>query len=316
MVATKRVCSLIELKAWDTFDVSSTLGINVDHAFVGKSGTEERVRCSRALLKKKTKKITEVSYNPSSSLLCIDEEDFNFNRILKFKADPNKTYLIDSTSLDVPSTIYLMKMLSHSHCEFYVMYGQPSKYKRQSDLKSEIEFQLSNDLIDTKFLPGFFANTEDSKVVVGLGFEGRRLGSLLSSDQFDNANFTGLFGIPAFKTGWENISLNAHSELLTRYRSRINCEIAAANDPFSVYLKIKKIHSSISASTGNSAIANFMLLAPYGTKPTTIGMAWFALNAQLSNKDIGVGIIYDFVEMKNNWSTGIDLVHLWRFTCN
>jgi hypothetical protein len=80
---------------------------------------------------------------------------------------------------------------------------------------------------------------------------------------------------------------------------------APANDPLHNYRLLTTILESEAAlQRANRRIH----VAPTGTKPVALAMAWFAIN----NK--GIGILYDFVRKRKKRSSGVGKAHFWRFS--
>lgn len=49
-----------------------------------------------------------------------------------------------------------------------------------------------------------------------------------------------------------------------------------------------------------------------GSKPQTLGMIWFAINAKSKNQK-DVAIVYDFMQKNQSSSTGVGKMHMWEF---
>src|SRR5699024_4044736 len=103
---------------------------------------------------------------------------------------------------------------------------------------------------------------------------------------------TCLLGIPAFKLGWEKLTLANNYKQLDVLRSNKNASFtfAGANDPFKIYELIEQNYHA------QEYEGKKLCLAPLGTKPATIAVAQFAANFE---KTI---VLYDFVKKRERRS--------------
>ena len=276
---------------------------NYDIAFVGRSLLDDRASWVYGYLKDIAHSLCPVSYDMDNYTFEFDGENFGINEYEKFHL-VDKKIIIDSTALALPELVYLFLMLHDKKIPFDVLYLQPDEYKRKNSSSGTYGFDLSEDGSGAALLPKFTFQTVSSRVFVCLGFEGHRLGQILQSDDITPGTLVGLVGVPAFKPGWESSTLSTNALAINQAIKEVDFEadIATANDPYSVYRKIKKSHKAAKYSNEN------LLLAPFGTKPSSIACAWFAINHREDT-----GVIYDFVEKRKDRSSGKSLLHLWSF---
>ncbi len=113
--------------------------------------------------------------------------------------------LIDATSLLLPELLYLMSWANMTNQSFDVMYVEPSAYK-EKPFKTKIgshtlDYSLSEDGPGLCLLPRYALPLSGSHLVVALGYEGHRFGSLLSSDEINPRSISGILGVPPFELG-------------------------------------------------------------------------------------------------------------------
>jgi hypothetical protein len=110
--------------------------------------------------------------------------------------------------------------------------------------------------------------------------------------------------------GWEkNTYSKNYAQMLDAHKQYdADFKVVSANDPLQNYEALNTVGSSFKALNRRGKRA--MHLAPIGTKPVAIAMAWYAIN----NK--GTGIIYDFIKKKNKRSRGVGKIHFWRYSCS
>lgn len=227
---------------------------------------------------------------------------------------PTGRMLLDATSLQLPELLYLMEWANLHGKGFDIIYVEPSDYS-SSNYKSKIglqsiDYSLSEDGPGINMLPRFTTPIDEGHLVVALGYEGHRFGALLISDEITPSSLTGILGVPPFVLGWErNTYAKNHNEIAeARKRYEADFKVVAANDPLQNYDAIKTIHKSMAALHQKARVR--LHLAPIGTKPVALAMAWFAINHK------GTGILYDFVRKKIKRSKGVGKVHFWSFACH
>lgn len=251
-----------------------------------------------------SKKVIGVSYNPIEIVFNIGDKYFSLGDLSDYSL-PEGSVLVDATSLALPELIYLFMIFKSKMKDFDVIYAQPNYYSsnKSEGVDSIKTFELSDDGFGIQQLPPFIGLTEKSTMMIFLGFEGHRIGALLQTEELNTFEATCLLGIPAFKLGWEKLTLaNNHKQLeVLRSNKNANFDFAGANDPLKIYELIEKNYNAQEYENKR------LCLAPLGTKPATIAVAQFAANYE---KTI---ILYDFVQKKERRSLGTDLVHLWEY---
>lgn len=266
---------------------------------------DDRSDWSTSYIAKISKEVIDVSYSHENVSLMLGGNQYslrNFDSI----SYPDMHILIDATVFPLPELLHLFSIFEKNNQSFDVLYVQPMEYSKNTDDEGieKIEtYKLSDDGIGPQQLPPFVNYSINSSLFVCLGFEGHRFGALVHSDEYDTSNMTSLIGIPAFKAGWENKALENNFKVMADagLNASPNYKIAGANDPLSTYEIISKVYNS-ACYQGRT-----LCLAPFGTKPTAIAAAWFAVNHK------NVVMIYDFVQKRKKMSHGTDTVHLWKF---
>lgn len=115
-----------------------------------------------------------------------------------------------------------------------------------------------------------------------------------------------IIGLPPFNIGWEKRSVDVNFTLLAsmeKIEQRIHP--IPSDGPIQNYEHIKK---KIDPLDDDITILLFLM----GSKPQTLGMIWFAINAKSKNQK-DVAIVYDFMQKNQSSSTGVDKIHMWEF---
>jgi hypothetical protein len=81
--------------------------------------------------------------------------------------------------------------------------------------------------------------------------------------------------------------------------------IASANNPCVIVEYLNKVHKALDQF---AEVPQKLSLIPFGTKPTAIGMAWFAVKHQQETV-----VTYDYVKKVSGRSKGIGKVHFAQF---
>lgn len=265
---------------------------------------KKQIQNNYKIIYNKEKFIFSVNYNKEEKHLGLVEFRNNFINNLS-----NKVFILDTTSLGFVEILLLLHFISEKidkNIVIKLFYAEPEEY-RLKDKRSlfKNEFDLSESFSSFKKIPIYSTLIDSSsphkaKLISLLGFENDRLSRILEED--DGAiydDFEHIIALPAFKPGWENISLHRHSHELAGFH---NLEFAPANNPYETYRVLEKIQKN--------SKDKHLTIAPIGTKPHAIGAIIFLINSRSSNKKVEV--IYDFPIKKENRTDGIGVIHEYR----
>ncbi|MBL4297890.1 hypothetical protein H8F06_21665 [Vibrio fluvialis] len=213
--------------------------------------------------------------------------------------------LLDSTSLDFPELVYILDLFKNKNIDIDVVYLEPSEYlKKHSDI-GEYNFDLTCKQQNFSGLPEFSVHTGNHSVslVAPLGFEPMRLGQLINSDEgktYDS--ISGMVAIPAYKPGWENRSIKSN---LRHFSNTLSPELLLypSANPYQIYKQMDSIAHAFPQ----------LLLAPLGTKPSTLAIALYMVNNFPNNtRKSYVSAVYDFPEKTSGRTKGIGKVYLYK----
>ena len=250
-----------------------------------------------------------------------DDDIFNINEdsvksrtaidVLKRTMISFKHIIIDSTTLSYIELVTLLFTISQieEHIIIEIFYVEPEGYNQTSldeDI-STLSFELSDDMGDLTYIKPFLLglgqdslNKEKTSLIAFLGFEDNRLENILDNENFIFSEVVPILPVPAFKYGWENISLRKHYPLLLNK----SLSYVPADNPYAVYKKLYQLIQNID----NKQI----IIIPLGTKPNAIGTAIFMVNYknnyQEDNNQKEVATVYDFPLKTKKRTTGIHLI--------
>jgi hypothetical protein len=240
----------------------------------------------------------KVSYSNDQLLLWFNEKSVCLEGFIHSKL------LIDLCSITFPALLLLVKSLRALKVNFDISYIEATEYHNMKDQGIASEgFVISDGGIGIDFIPPFACPPTRSNLAVFLGFEGHRLGALISSEEYEASSVTALLGIPAYKFGLEQLSIHHNVDSLSQLDAQI--QYTGANDPYETYNKLKYLYDACCGSRKT------LMIAPFGSRPTSFGVSLF-VSEYFNADNATIGVVYDFAEVVTGYSTGIGDIHLWR----
>jgi len=271
---------------------------------------DDRTKWVSQTLSGSAREIFIVEYDDLQQNLKFNGQEISIRSFVQdvdsFPAISNKP-IIDATSLNYPELQYLFYWFNKIGKPFDLVYVEPMSYQP----KSQDKFHLSEDGIGLVQLPPFLGRIQNNLVyVISIGFEGHRIEALLNNDEYNNPGFQEIkviVGVPAFKAGFDRNSLKANAGALSLIKKMSHKEVhvASANNPCVIVNYLNKVFKALDQF---SDIPQKISIIPFGTKPTAIGMAWFAVKHQKETV-----VTYDYVKKVSGRSKGIGKVHFAQF---
>jgi hypothetical protein len=240
-----------------------------------------------------------MEYDHEEFQMIVNDERYDLDDLDElFEKFQDVNVIIDCTTLGFAEILYSIKLLKSSSARKYLLYLEPGDYRR-SDSKSLLhkrEYDLSNTIYGFKGIPGFIIRLTDKDPQVGaffLGFESSRLDRAFEEFQmFQPSKCSVIFGVPAFKAGWEMNSFANNIRVIKEKNISGGVHFSGANNPKAAIDRLEKIYKGL--DTGER-----LFIAPLGSKPTSIGVAIFLNN--YSN----TGVVYDHPKAKEERSESI-----------
>lgn len=306
---------MIELSGWKTHSVKD---IHLDSypkkyeiGLTFEGNRDARTDWSRRFIEKTCNIVINVEYNANDAELKINNDIYSIRSLNDYRL-PEGEILVDGTSLSLPELLHVFTMLNSKQRSFDVSYIQPSTYKEDESRTdyNTTAYDLSDDGLGVQQLPPFVGTSNNSRILFFLGWEGHRLGALIHSDELNIMDLTCIAGIPSYQVGWENTTLSCNfmniKELLG---ATPTFRFSGANDPVRTYKIIQEVYASTTYRNHSLSIAAF------GTKPSAIAAAQFAVNNAETSKGQKQELImlYDFVKIKSDRSQGMSTMHIWSF---
>ena len=183
------------------------------------------------------------------------------------------------------------------------LYVEPEDYRRSRDrhLLAKRDFELSGEIVGFRGIPGATRMLNDRRIqrcVFFVGYEGARFRRAFTDlEMLKGRSSSVVFGIPAFKPGWEMDSI-ANNIPVMRDESIRSVYFCGADNPRAAVDLLCSTYNSLQPG-------ETMFVAPIGTKPHGLATALFV--AQRSD----VGVIYDHPNRAPDRSRSVGQWHLF-----
>lgn len=253
--------------------------------------------CDKVDLKIEQKGTVEHKYN----IILLKE----FRDYLQSINIEQKKILIDITGMQHGVLFFLTKLLFTDLTPqlIFAAYTEPEKYVSGTSYLGD-DFALTEEILGLNSIPGFARRDKgQEKVLIALlGFEGKRLKTLLDEIQPSPKKIIPVVGFPSYMPGWKTVALLSNSNILNSYDCFGEIQVCDAACPHETYKLL--LHFS-KANEGKE-----LIIAPLGTRPHALGAAMYAaLNSNCT-------LIYDFPVEKGNRTEGVlktNIYHLSKF---
>jgi hypothetical protein len=303
-----KICSDFKIQVQHDFEKSAiTLPDAYDVGFI-MNPLDDRGSYSSNLVKNNTNRVLEIEYDNDSLKISIDHTKVRLREFKQYKEFDNyNSFLFDTTNLSFAEILILLRkiFLLDKPCDVGFVYTQPLEYKQKYSTPNETHsFTLSSTINKVDLIPGFnnITSRDNAFLLAFLGFEESRLSRTLNPDEGNSyVQFAPVFCVPPFLTGWETHSLMAHSRVFEEYPP-YEVYFSSAFGLMSSYNKIMQIKRQLGSRP--------LVLAPYGPKPSSIGVAL----AAAQNKDLN--IVYDFPKRIQGRSSGIGITNYIKLSLN
>lgn len=205
--------------------------------------------------------------------------------------------VLEATTLGFAELFCLTRALiaSGKHT-FQITYAEPARYNRPVGSGESYALSDTNRYAPIPHAVVDLSSEEVEAGVFFLGYEQERMARALEEYQMiSSKQVKVVFGVPAFRAGWELNAIVPHLQMLSE--NGFDIAYCSANDPASAFECLERTLKSLSKDAR-------MFIAPIGTKPCGVATAVFA-----SLYPAESGILYDHPKKKEKRSFG---VHIWH----
>jgi len=272
-------------------------------AFVG-IPCDERGEKAIIALRDNDVEIHVLTYDPETVALYIDDQRVECDDFADLLRTFGDTFIFEATTLGTTELVLATKgAVAKKAISVSFWYVEPKSYKRPrlDRVIHARDFELTREYIGFHAVPGFAYMLEHGvrqSVVFFLGFEGERLDQAFEQLPIHPRCASAVFGVPAFRPGWEVNSFANNARLLREKGIGSSIYYCGANDPATTLRLLKKIYQEKPTDYR-------LFLAPIGTKPQSIGLSLF-----LADHD-QVGFIYDHPIRGAGRSSGFGVWHVF-----
>lgn len=248
--------------------------------------------------------VISLRYDPTAVEIAVDGKAVSADDLAEvFARHVGKEFLLETTTLGF-AEMYLVckaaKDLGIPNLAF--LYTEPRQYRirERGEVLDKRDFELSDVVEDFATVPGgaIFIRSERTRSVFFLGYEGQRFEQALEQTNVRPDDCAVVFGVPAFKPGWEMDSFANNIRIITEHRIG-ELLFTGAQNPAGAYGVLQGVYESCE-------MGQRLLIGPIGTKPHGIGTALFACDHP------EVGILYDHPMKKEGRTKDVSDWHLFE----
>jgi len=290
-------------------DISEIHFSKYDVAFMG-DHIDERGEAANKFIVGNVDEIITLNYLPSEFQITINGDSvqvYDFGD--RIPDVSNRNILIDATTIGFVELLILLQTLFDSgNQNFSILYVEPASYnKRQRDqLLHYRDFDLSVETLGYEAIPGHALTISDNytqKVIFLCGFEAERMDRVIEDSEILSKNCKCIFGMPAFKPGWEMDSFANNINIMKGKGMRRDIDFCGATSPFSVYEKLNKTFKGLTDE-------DQMFVVPLATKPMSIGACLFLASTPTDQ----VAVLYDHPQKRVGRGIGVGKWHLFNIS--
>ena len=280
-----------------------------DVALVGKP-LDDRGTSAVNFLKARVAQVITLDYDPDKFELDVDGNKIGADDLEDYvDRFESLSLVLECSTLGFVETFLCCRALYNKHFrDLSFLYVEPLSYTlreatfRRSQLLHKRHFELSYEVPGYKAIPGATLIMTDripQRTVFFLGYEERRLDRALEDHQLIQPKACSLvFGVPAFKPGWEMDTFANNIRVVKERNLRGGVYFCGAENPASALEVLRKIGTELAPNER-------LFVGPIGTKPMGIGVALFASQRQ------DIGILYDHPKRREQRSDQVARWHLY-----
>ncbi|MFI8609703.1 hypothetical protein ACIGFL_15455 [Pseudomonas sp. NPDC077649] len=274
-----------------------------DIALHGKH-SDDRDKEIRSFLEAACAEMYNFSYIPHDMLSFLNGAPVELHYLSdELKIFAGRKIVIDATSFDVAELAILCTALNDSDLKnFDVIYAEPHEYSHDSN-NGEKSFNLSESLLgfEEAGIPGIsraIPSDEPKLFIFFMGYEGDRFRNALELSELSGKECSLVFGVPAFKFGWDKNSLLSSARAILENNLQdafLFCGATNISGVNRLLQELRQKHQN-----------ELFFLVPLGPKPMSVGAIKFLCS------DKNTALLYDHPARSSNRSTGIASIHLAR----
>lgn len=268
---------------------------------------DERGRAARDFLSQPRTLVVSLKYDEENFTFDANGDRYNADDIgVFFDQFKGNKIVLEATTLGFVEVLLSCRILKDLGFDaISLLYVEPGDYSspHRSEVLLKRDFSLSEEVPGYKAIPGatiMLTDKSQQKGVFFLGYEARRLDRALEDFQMiQPSNCCVVFGVPAFRPGWEMDAFANNIRVLRDKRISGGIHYCGAENPAAAYDVLSQIYSELGPGEK-------MFVAPLGTKPNGIGAALFI------SSHPNVRVLYDHPKRKPGRSNKVSRWHFYE----
>jgi hypothetical protein len=281
-----------------------------DFAFVGKS-LDKRGEISTEFAKKNSENVILFQYaNKEFEIYLSGVVSYIDDIQQKVSEYSSGKILIDTTTMSFAEILILCQSFKDNGVtSVSLLYLEPEQYKRKNSgnaILDKRDFELSEEISGYEAIPGHalsLSNDVAQKIVFLCGFESERIDRALEDSQIVSCNCCSIFGVPAFRPGWEMDSFDNNLSVFKDRNINGNISFCGATNPLSVFQTLETIYNGLEEDAQ-------LFVVPIGTKPMSIGASIFLISKPKDK----VAALYDHPKKMPGRTSFISDWHLYNIS--
>ena len=282
------------------------LSISLGHYALSFCGTplDDRGETAVRELSKRSLITHTVQYDGQSMALTVNGQRAAREDLLTMvEVGAKRPIALETTTLGFVEVLLCCRAAIGRTATLDCLYVEPEDYRRSNvgRLLAKRDFELSGEIVGFRGIPGATRMLNDrhpQKCVFFVGYEGARFRRAFTDlEMLNGRNSNVVFGVPAFKPGWEMDSI-ANNLPVMRDQHISSVYFCGADNPRAAVDFLVTTYDSLQSD-------ETMFIAPIGTKPHGLATALFVAR----RKDVGV--IYDHPHRTADRSTAVGQWHLF-----
>lgn len=275
-------------------------------AFVGVP-LDERGRQAVGEVERRSSSNHTLEYDGNSMSLTIDGQPCNQLELKQLMGSAcGHPICLETTTLGFVEVLLCCRAAFGVASVLECIYVEPGDYRRSIDshLLAERDFELSGEVVGFRGIPGVTRMLNDRRIqrcVFFLGYEGARFRRAFTDLEMLRGNTSRVvFGIPAFRAGWEMDSLANNLSVMQDERVA-SVSFCGADNPRAAIDLLKSAYAALQLNEA-------LFIAPIGTKLHGLATALFVAEHR------SVGVIYDHPNRSPDRSTAVGNWHRFIVT--
>ncbi|MCI0628514.1 MAG: hypothetical protein L0387_43840 [Acidobacteria bacterium] len=276
-----------------------------DVGIAGRS-LDDRGKAAIGFLTRHTDRVIHLEYDPDEFKMEVDGVWSNVEDFDTYMSSlRGNSIALEATTLGFVEILFCCRsMYQLKFAALTMIYVEPLRYSRprRSHLLHRRDFELSDKVPGYKAIPGatiMLTDRTPQRGVFFLGYEEERLERALEDYQMIRPAYCSVvFGVPAFRPGWEMDAFANNIPVIRERNIRGGVHFCGAENPAAAMGVLNDVYSSLSGGER-------LFVAPIGTKPNGIGVALFVATHP------NVGVLYDHPRRRAGRTSQVARWHLF-----